>query len=47
MVATNILAGLASLLTALSTSLGDFLVYRFLAGMAFDNIFVMMYVLGM
>lgn len=45
MVATNILAALASLLTALSTSLADFLVYRFLAGMTFDNIFVMMYVL--
>ncbi|KAG7172755.1 Carcinine transporter-like 1 [Homarus americanus] len=45
LVATNFVGAATSLLTALSTSLGDFLLYRFLAGFAFDNIFVMMYVL--
>ncbi|XP_045592126.1 organic cation transporter protein [Procambarus clarkii] len=45
LVATNFVGAVTSLLTATSTSLADFLVYRFLAGFAFDNIFVMMYVL--
>ncbi|XP_069948422.1 organic cation transporter-like protein [Cherax quadricarinatus] len=45
LVATNFVGAITSILTAFSTSLPDFLVYRFFAGFAFDNIFVMMYVL--
>ncbi|XP_066983222.1 organic cation transporter protein-like [Macrobrachium rosenbergii] len=46
LVATNLIGAICSLLTATAWSLGEFLVYRFLIGLAFDNIFVMMYVLA-
>ncbi|XP_076034398.1 solute carrier family 22 member 1-like [Oratosquilla oratoria] len=41
----NLVAAVASLLTVYSQSIVDFTFYRFLMGMAFDNCFVMMYVL--
>ncbi|KAK7065138.1 hypothetical protein SK128_004402, partial [Halocaridina rubra] len=46
LVATNVVGAIASLLTPLAWSLPEFLIYRFIIGIAFDNIFVMMYVLA-
>ncbi|XP_069992151.1 organic cation transporter protein [Penaeus vannamei] len=45
LVATNFLGAASFLLTATAGSLAEYLVYRFIAGISFDTIFVMMYVL--
>ncbi|XP_042855438.1 organic cation transporter protein-like [Penaeus japonicus] len=45
LVATNFLGAVSFLLTATASSLAEYLVYRFIAGISFDTIFVMMYVL--
>ena len=44
--ATNMVGALSCLLTATATSFGEYALWKFVAGLAFDNIFVMMYVLG-
>ncbi|XP_063589244.1 organic cation transporter protein-like [Penaeus indicus] len=45
LVVTNFLGAASFLLTATAGSLAEYLVYRFIAGLSFDTIFVMMYVL--
>ena len=46
LVLCNCIGASATLLTSVSNSVGEFFFYRFMAGVAFDNNFVMMYVLG-
>uniref|UniRef100_A0A6A7FYK0 Organic cation transporter protein-like n=1 Tax=Hirondellea gigas TaxID=1518452 RepID=A0A6A7FYK0_9CRUS len=47
LVATNVIGAVSCLLTATVSSFAEYAVYKFLAGLAFDNIFVMMYVLAL
>ena len=46
LVGTNLVGFAAGVATATSTSFWLFCVYRFLVGLAFDNCFTMMYILG-
>ncbi|CAL4095430.1 unnamed protein product [Meganyctiphanes norvegica] len=45
LVACNLIGALSCILTAVASSLPELLFHRFLGGLAFDNIFVMIYVL--
>lgn len=43
---TNLVAGIGGIATIFTSGLVDFIVCRFLVGMAFDNCFMIMYILG-
>jgi len=45
--ATNIIGGLAGLATVFAQNFWQFSLARFFAGFAFDNCFIIMYILGM
>lgn len=47
LVIANILGALGGALSAVSSDIYVFCVFRFITGMAFDNCFTMMYILGM
>ncbi|CAB3221120.1 unnamed protein product [Arctia plantaginis] len=45
LVGTNLVAGIGGVATVFTTGLVDFIICRFLVGMAFDNCFMIMYIL--
>ncbi|KAF2356102.1 Major facilitator sugar transporter-like [Trinorchestia longiramus] len=47
LVGTNIIGAISCLLTATVNSFTEYAIYKFIAGLAFDNIFIMMYVLAL
>jgi MFS family permease len=47
LVGTNIIGAVSCLLTATVTTFVEYAIYKFIAGLAFDNIFIMMYVLAL
>jgi len=46
LVATNVIGAMSCLLIASASSFAEYAIYKFIGGIAFDNIFVMIYVLG-